>query len=171
MSERFSKVTKIQEVIALSNRLSIMPSDSYLLAKLDRGIKSMLSGQLAEHCQIGKIENNILVYYVDSPIWAYTFKMSKVSILSALHGLAQTTKSNNQSNQQVDWTILSQIEDIHIRVRPSIKRPKRYAKPRAPLPKFSQEIGKSIEMTADTLEDPELAELWRNFARKHARQS
>jgi hypothetical protein len=143
-----------------------MPHDSHLLAKLDDGIKGLLSGQLAPHCQIGKIENDILIYYVDSPIWAYTFKMAKVNILSTLNALGEQYKSDGGPHKE--FGVLSHISDIQIRVRPSIARAERHRKPRAPLPKFSEAVAKSIAETADTFQDQELADLWRKFGETHS---
>lgn len=169
MAQRLSKLTQIQDLIAKSSRLSKMPSDSRLLAKLDEGVKSLLGGKLPEHCQIGKIEDNILIYYVDSPIWAYTFRMSKTNIITTLNALGHQYSQGGSPNSE--FAILSSIVDIHIRVRPSIARPQKHRKKQKPLPKFSAEVGKSIEETADTLEDLELAELWRNFGRNHSEHS
>ncbi len=165
MLEKKLGISKIQDIIASSDTLALMPKDSHFLARLDQGIKSILHGQLADHCQIGTIENDTLIYYVDSPVWAYTFKMSTTSILATLHQLAT---QYSESKSDINWKQLLEIKDIRIRVRPSITRPKKFSKPRKPLPKFSKSIGLCIEQAADTFEDPELAQLWRDFARIHS---
>lgn len=165
MTERFSKLISIQHVIEKSTILATMPPGSPLLSKLDHGIKSLLGGQLANHCQIGKIDNHILVYYVDSPVWAYTFRMAKTQILSTLNALgAQYQKSNEQDQE---FAILATITDIHIRVRPSIYRKPRYRKPRRPLPKLSASVVNRIIATAATLTDQDLARQWHQFGEDH----
>lgn len=178
MAYRLFKTSDIQEVILKSNKLAKMPRDSRLLAKLDKGVKGILGGQLADHCQIGKIEAGTLVYYVDSPIWAHTFRMSKLSILSTLHSLSaahlddKDGETESRHFNRADYKQLSEIQDIQIRVRPSIARPEKFKKaPRPPLPKLSASTTKSIEETAQTLIDPEIAELWAAFARKHSKPS
>ena len=166
MSKRSKKTTLIQEVIVNSGRLAKMPHDSKLLAKLDSGIKSILGGRLADHCQIGKIEANILIYYVDSPMWAHTFRMSKNNVLQTLHSISHGEQNNSHSDNE--YKALRNIVDIQIRVRPRIYRPAVYRKTRKPLPKFSKAIAQSIEDTANTFNNEELAELWRNFAKNHS---
>lgn len=168
MSSRFTKATHIQEVILKSNRLSKMPHDSKLLAKLDRGIKGIIGGQLADHCQIGKIEDNILIYYVDSPLWAYTFRMSKASIIATLQSISSSAPKDG-SVEASEMRLLHTIEDIQIRVRPQIARPAVFRKTRKPLPRLSELTAKSIEETAETFNDQELAQLWREFGRKHSK--
>lgn len=171
--ERFSKVIKIQEVILQSERLAGMPADSRLLGMLDKGVKSMLGGQLADHCQIGKIEGPILTYYVDSPIWAHTFRMSKNLILSTLQAIGCAYDANDKAQgphhglSASDYIQLAAIEDIKLRVRPHITRSAKFRKPRKALPKLSITTANSIEETAKTLVDKEVAEMWAAFAVKH----
>lgn len=173
MSKRLSKLSDIQEVILKSQKLAKMPRDSRLLAQLDKGVKGILGGQLADHCQIGKIEEGTLIYYVDSPIWAHTFRMSKLSILATLHSLSASHLENEEDSSSpqhlshLDYKQLAAIHDIQIRVRPSIARPERFRKARRQLPKLSPTTAKSIEETAKSLVDPEIAQLWAAFGKKH----
>jgi len=104
---------------------------------------------------------------VDSPVWAYTLKMSKLSIIQTLHSLIDSGAAQS-SIAAAELQALRNIEDIQVRVRPSIQRPVKFKKKsRLPLPKLSKATAQSIEETASTFQDEELANVWRAFAQNH----
>jgi len=152
----------IRQVIEAQPLLQKGPVDGLALVELDQGIKGLLGGQLAAHCQIGQITGQVLTYYVDSPLWAHTFRMMKASVL----GMIQLAAKDHHQTQSRHLQLLKDIRDIQVKVRP-IPPPKALPRPRPPLAKFSNSTASLIESTADSFEDAELAAIWAEFGRRH----
>lgn len=123
------------------NSLGSLSDKAEYLRRLDHVVKILLSADLAQHCQVANVRDNVLILHLDSAEWA-----------TQLH--YHTAELLNQLRQQKCYVALCSIQ---YKIRPAAsKNQKKATLAAAPLSATTRDL---LRKTAKTLENKELAEV------------
>ncbi|WJW74945.1 DUF721 domain-containing protein [Thiohalobacter sp. IOR34] len=128
--------------------LARLTERSRRLARFDRALRERLPPDLARHCRVGNLRDNVLILYVDSSAWAARLRFHSPQLLRQLRQEGPVKP-----------------RDIQVRVMPpAAPRPRT----KAAGPRLSSDSARLLEQTAHALGDEKLAQALRRLARHAA---
>jgi len=132
----------------LLNSLGSLSDKADYLCRLDRAVKALLSTDIAKHCQVANVRDNVLILHLNSAEWA-----------TQLH--YQTTELLTQLHQQKCY---AGLRSIQYKIRPVIRENKKEQVPSAtPLSPTTRDL---LRDTAKTVKDKELAAVLEKLSKR-----
>ncbi len=104
------------------------------LAALDIAIRQHLPETLAQHCRLGNVREDTLVFLVEDPVWKARLRVQAETLLAA--AAAAGIPARNATVKVVDSTSETRID--------------------VPPPRISARTRSALRLTAESLDDPEL---------------
>ena len=138
--------TKISAKTVL-NSLGSLSDKATFLQRLNLAVKALLPSDLAAHCQVANVRDNVLILHLDTAAWA-----------TALH--YQTTDLLSQLRQQACY---AGLRTIQYKIRPTEGERKKVVTEAKPL---SVATRKLLSDTANNLGNKELAEALKRLSKR-----
>jgi hypothetical protein len=122
------------------NSLGSLSDKAAYLSSLDRAVKALLSSELAAHCQVANVRDNVLILHLDAAEWATQLHYQLGDLL-------------NQLRQQTGY---AGLRTVQYKIRPAEGEKKIIAK--VPAKPLSNATRKLLSEMANSMENKELAE-------------
>lgn len=132
----------------LLNSLGALSNKAEYLHHLDHAVKALLSRDIAKHCQVANVRDNVLILHLDSAEWA-----------TQLH--YQTTELLTQLRQEKCY---AGVRSIQYKIRPvESKNKKEQIQAVTPLSPTTRDL---LSETAKTIKDKDLAEVLERLSKR-----